>query len=144
MLHVRQRQRRRTRTQDCYIWHHIFLTHIVTQHSGPHFCLPAESHLAPRAMPKQLLLWLPASLDWSPVLRGLKLCVYIIFSTLTCFLSSSQHTWFVSVIPLLTLMHFTSCLHDHWLMGLSMVNMQQIQVVKRSLLKIKKTYSWIW
>ena len=101
------RQRRRTQIQDCYIRHHMYLTHVMILYLEPHLELLL---LGQRGPGRLLSLWaladyspnLPASISWPPVQVGLKLCVYIIFITPTLFPSGYQPTWFISAIPLFT------------------------------------------
>ena len=56
---VREGERETKANEGLPYWYRIFLTHFS-----------ARGHLpTPRAMPERLLLWLPASRHWPPVLR---------------------------------------------------------------------------
>ena len=91
-----KRQRRKTWTQDCYIWHHIFLPDVVILYLEPPLVIHWRGWSGPflnarlltpilGSCAKRVLLWLPTSPNWPPVLWELKLCPYVIFITPTPF-----------------------------------------------------------
>ena len=69
-----ERQRRRTQTQDCYIWHHIFFTHVVILYSDPHLALLLRAWTTfqrgtawpSKAVPKEVSVLTACFFDWPP------------------------------------------------------------------------------
>ena len=78
----------------------------MVPHSGPNLVFSFASRPEGPAAPIWALAScssnLSSSPDWPPILWGLNLCAYIIFSTPIHFFSGTQLTWFVSAAVLFT------------------------------------------